>query len=100
MLEHLVDAGLMSQGTTAEELCSSETSWGPDYIGSDKKFCDMGTKKISPLCELEEVDGCIDFDQTGLSTKKRSTVARRTVRSHHKSYKTYTQYGKQGPSSV
>lgn len=100
MLERLVDAGLLSHGTTAEELCGSNTSWGPDYIGSDKKFCDMGTKKISPLCELEEVNGCVDFDETNLAIKKRSTVARRTVNSHHKSYKTYTKYGKKGSSGV
>lgn len=70
MLERLVIQAL-NAGVTAEELCGSETSWGPDYIGSDQKFCDMADKVVSPLCELEDVDGCIEFDDTDLSIKKK-----------------------------
>lgn len=80
----------LNAGVTAEELCGSETSWGPDYIGSDQKFCDMTDKAVSPLCELGDMDGCIEFDDTDLSIKKRSRIARRTVKSHHKSYKNVT----------
>ena len=89
MLERLV-VQASNAGVTAEELCGSETSWGPDYIGSDQKFCDMTDKVVSPLCEIEDVDGCVEFDDTDLSLKKRSSVARRAVKTHHKSYKTVT----------
>lgn len=65
-----------------------EISLGPNYIESNQKFCDMADKVVSPLCELKDVDGCIEFDDTDHSVKKRSLVARRTVKSHHKSYKT------------
>lgn len=77
----------MVNGMTADELCNSTTSWGPDFVGSDKKFCDMGTKEVAPLCEIDEVDGCVEFDETSLTISRRSTVARRTVKSKHKSYK-------------
>ncbi|KAM0717907.1 hypothetical protein Q7P37_006239 [Cladosporium fusiforme] len=94
IIERLITTALIN-GTTAEELCTSSTSWGPDYIGSDRKFCDMDQKELLPLCEIEEVEGCVDFDDTDLSIKKRSTVAgRRSVRSVHKSYKTITTHGK------
>jgi hypothetical protein len=89
MLERLVIQAL-NAGVTAEELCGSETSWGPDYIGSDQKFCDMTDKVVSSLCELEDVDGCVEFDDTDLSLKKRSSVARRAVKTQHKFYKTVT----------
>lgn len=85
-IEQLVVQALNS-GITAEELCGSETSWGPDYIGSDHKFCDMADKVVSPLCELENVEGCIEYDEANQSITKRASVARRSVKAHHKSYK-------------
>lgn len=63
---------------TAEHLCNSETSWGPDFVGTDGKFCDMATKTLIPLCSKEDVDGCVDLDQNGTVVTKRS-IARRTV---------------------
>lgn len=84
--EQLVIQALNS-GVTAEELCGSETSWGPDYIGSDHKFCDMTDKVVSPLCELENVEGCIEYDETSQSITKRSSIVRRSVKTHQKSYK-------------
>ena len=46
------------------------------------------------MCEIENVDGCVQFDDTDISLKKRSSVARRAVKSHHKSYKTVTKASK------
>lgn len=70
----------------AEIVCSSETSWGPDFVGSDGMFCDMGTKTLSPLCSTEEVDGCVNINTTDNTVSKVSSVAKRQV---EMSYKTY-----------
>ena len=53
---------------TAEELCNSETSWGPDFVGSDGKFCDMGSKTLSPLCDIENIEGCVVVAKNGTFT--------------------------------
>lgn len=50
---------------TAEEICNSETSWGPDFVGSDGQFCDMGTKTLSPLCSTSNVEGCVTVAGNG-----------------------------------
>ncbi|KAK3180621.1 hypothetical protein K4F52_008087 [Lecanicillium sp. MT-2017a] len=70
----------------AEIVCSSDTSWGPDFVGSDGMFCDMGTKTLSPLCSTEEVDGCVNINTTDNTVSKLSSVAKRQV---EMSYKTY-----------
>lgn len=76
---------------TAAELCNSNTSWGPDFVGSDGKFCDMGTKTVSPLCSVENVEGCVHVDhQSGTVTVKRS-IGRRDA-STEKSYKKVSQW--------
>ncbi|UNI23727.1 hypothetical protein JDV02_009529 [Purpureocillium takamizusanense] len=72
---------------TAEELCTSTTSYGPDFVGSDGKFCDMGTKTLSPLCSTENVPGCIDINNKSKTVTKRSFIARRAVDVNHKTYK-------------
>lgn len=77
---------------SAEELCSSETSWGPDFIGSDGYFCDMSSKTLTPLCSKQNVNGCINFDDDDKAISKRSSVAKRTVDSPHKSYGTVTRW--------
>jgi len=63
---------------TAANLCGSATSWGPDFVGSDKQFCDMGSKTLSPLCSEKDIDGCVNLDQAGAVITERS-VARRKV---------------------
>ncbi|KAI5247358.1 hypothetical protein E4T42_06012 [Aureobasidium subglaciale] len=65
-------------GHTAEHLCDSATSWGPDFVGADGQFCDMATKTLSPLCSKKDVDGCMDVSQDGTVVAKRS-IARRSV---------------------
>jgi hypothetical protein len=80
---------VVSQNITthrAKDLCDSETSYGPDFIGSDGYFCDMGAHKLTPLCSTENVDGCIDVDHAAKSITKRTTVARREVQLAHKTY--------------
>jgi hypothetical protein len=71
----------------AEDLCSSETSWGPDFIGTDGQFCDMGTKKLTPLCSTKDVDGCIMIDDDNKTITRRSRVAKREAHITHKTYK-------------
>lgn len=71
----------------AEDLCSSQMSWGPDFIGTDGQFCDMGTKKLTPLCSTKDVDGCIMIDDDNKTLTKRSRVAKREVNVTHKTYK-------------
>ncbi|KAJ4007426.1 hypothetical protein NW752_007593 [Fusarium irregulare] len=71
----------------AEDLCSSETSWGPDFIGTDGQFCDMGTKKLTPLCSTKDVDGCIMIDDDNKTLTRRSRVAKRETHIAHKTYK-------------
>lgn len=68
------------KGHTAADLCRSATSWGPDFVGSDKQFCDMGSKTLLPLCSEQNVDDCVDIDQAGAVVTKRS-IARRKVSS-------------------
>lgn len=71
----------------AEDLCSSETSWGPDFIGTDGQFCDMGTKKLTPLCSTQDVDGCIVVDDDEKTLTKRFRIAKRNEHITHKTYK-------------
>ena len=71
---------------TAESVCSSDTSYGPDFVGSDGMFCDMGTKTLTPLCLTEQVDGCLNVDSDGKLITKRSSVAKGLLETKRKSY--------------
>lgn len=71
---------------TAGNLCNSETSWGPDFVGSDGKLCDMASKTLTSLCSTEDVDGCVDLDDVEGTVTKRMTVARRSTHVPHKKY--------------
>lgn len=73
-------------GHTAASLCESETSWGPDFVGDDGMFCDMETHELHPLCKFQDVEGCVNIDEGERAIKKRSTVAKRSVETTHKSY--------------
>ncbi|CAE7195967.1 hypothetical protein CFE70_007679 [Pyrenophora teres f. teres 0-1] len=91
MTERLIMSNFTSQ--PAEELCSSATSWGPDFIGSDGKFCDMSSKTLIPLCSSEAIDGCIEVDENEGALVKRMSVARRSANILHKSYKSISKWG-------
>ena len=77
----------------AEQLCNSATSWGPDFIGSDGRFCDMNTKTLSPLCSSEDIEGCVEVDENEGTLMKRMNVARRSANVVHKSYKKISKWG-------
>ncbi|KFY35171.1 hypothetical protein V494_06143 [Pseudogymnoascus sp. VKM F-4513 (FW-928)] len=70
----------------AAELCNSATSWGPDFVGSDGKFCDMETHTLLPLCSTEDVEGCVNIDTTANAVTKRSVGPKRAVDHPHKEY--------------
>ncbi|KEQ78740.1 hypothetical protein M438DRAFT_340401 [Aureobasidium pullulans EXF-150] len=88
IINRLITSDISSQ--LAKELCYSNTSWGPDFIGADGYFCEMSKKKLLPLCSTEDVNGCIEYDATEKTILKRSTIARCEVKSVHKSYETIT----------
>lgn len=84
MANNLVVSNYTSQ--PAAELCNSDTSYGPDFIGSDGQFCDMGTKTLTPLCSSEDVEGCVEVDEAEGKLVKRMRVARRATNVVHKTY--------------
>lgn len=44
-------------------LCSSATSWGPDYANiADGLYCRMSDKSMFPICGATAVDSCFDLD--------------------------------------
>ncbi|CZT24342.1 uncharacterized protein RCC_10065 [Ramularia collo-cygni] len=85
LIETLIMSDIRNQ--TAEWLCSQAHTWGPDFVGVDGKFCDMGIKQLSPLCSTEDIEGCVDIAENGKAVLKRSNVARREVHTIHKTYK-------------
>lgn len=73
---------------SAKELCSSPTSWGPDFIDPHGWYCDMESKTLHALCSVKKVAGCVDVD--GKALKKRGTHGKREARL--KTYKTVTHW--------
>ena len=93
MTDNLIMSNFTSQ--PAEQLCSSETSWGPDFIGPDGNFCDMEKKELTPLCTVSDVEGCVEVDEDAGHVIKRRTVARRSANVIHKSYGKISKWGGQ-----
>jgi hypothetical protein len=93
MADNLIMSNFTSQ--PAEQLCSSETSWGPDFIGPDGNFCDMEKKELTPLCAVSDVEGCVEVDEDAGHVVKRRTVARRSANVVHKSYGKISKWGGQ-----
>ena len=61
MANHLITSN--DTLTSAVELCESITSRGPDHLSFfERKFCDMTTKKLFPLCEARNFNGTACFD--------------------------------------
>ncbi|KAB5576372.1 hypothetical protein GE09DRAFT_1266116 [Coniochaeta sp. 2T2.1] len=86
-MEEVLIVSNLSTRHTAESLCSSATSWGPDFVGIDGKFCDMATKTLSPLCSTANLDGCVNVDSGGKTVlTKRTAGPKRAVDVRHKSY--------------
>ena len=57
---------------SAQALCESDTSHGPDFVShSEGLFCDMGTKRVWPICRTTEVEvGCYDWGSHSLVTRE------------------------------
>lgn len=91
MQDQLIMSNYTSQ--PAEELCTSETSWGPDFIGLDGNFCDMDAKTLMPLCSSQDVHGCVEVDENEGTLVKRMNAARRSADVVHKSYKKISKWG-------
>jgi hypothetical protein len=70
----------------AGDLCSSETSWGPDFIGTDGQLCDMEAKTLTPLCTTKNVEGCIVINDDKKTLTRRTQVAKREAHVSHKTY--------------
>ena len=65
--EQLIESS--STGHSAQELCGSETSRGPDFVSLEEGlYCDMMNKQLSPLCSATIVEGCYDRDAHALVT--------------------------------
>lgn len=93
-IQEVADRLVISSRTDerAQELCESETSYGPDFVGSDGMYCDMETKTMSPLCSFQKVDGCFEVDEEKKTLTKTSNIARREVNSVHKTYKVFSKW--------
>ncbi|KAF2010488.1 hypothetical protein BU24DRAFT_399872 [Aaosphaeria arxii CBS 175.79] len=84
MTDRLLVSSFPSDNATM--LCQSETSYGPDAIGSDGYYCNMATRELFPLCEMHNVEGCINIDKDNKVVTKRSLVAKRSTDLHYRSY--------------
>ncbi|KAI9150772.1 hypothetical protein HJFPF1_10549 [Paramyrothecium foliicola] len=56
----------------AENLCNSDNSWGPDFVGTDGYFCDMGSKTLTPLSPTDIIEGCVTIDGETKRVEKRT----------------------------
>lgn len=91
MTEQLIISNYTSH--TAAHLCNSATSWGPDFVGVDGMFCDMGSKIMTPLCAAKDVEGCVMVDEQAVTLTRRVSVAKRAANVAHKSYKKIQHWG-------
>ncbi|KAK0128776.1 hypothetical protein ONS95_000727 [Cadophora gregata] len=76
----------------AMELCNTENSWGPDFVGSDGYFCDMGTHTALPLCSTKDIDGCVNVEDENKAVVKRSIGPKRAVNEAFKQYTKITNW--------
>lgn len=52
---------------SAQQLCESETSAGPDFVNSGEMFCDMKTKTAYPLCNNSNNEAVYPHTNTTLT---------------------------------
>ncbi|KAM0424810.1 hypothetical protein ACHAPT_009866 [Fusarium lateritium] len=68
------------EGFSAQFLCESSTSVGPDLVNlKEGLFCDMGDKQLYPLCSAQLRDDCFDFDSKTLRPKALRLASNETV---------------------
>ena len=67
MSSHII--GSQDTSHSALKLCSSDTSYSPDFVSfSEGIFCDMGTKTPWPLCSSSVTDDCYHWENHTLIT--------------------------------
>ena len=60
------------EGQSAQELCDSATSRGPDFVSLDEgKYCDMSEKKVYKLCSGRYTRNCFSLDRDGKRLRRR-----------------------------
>jgi len=87
-VDHLTVSDHASHERSAEKLCESETSWGPDFVSlRGRKMCDMCTRVVYDLCDETEDgrNGGIKDECFSLST--RSLRSKMVKRGEEKSYR-------------
>ncbi|KXT13395.1 hypothetical protein AC579_9074 [Pseudocercospora musae] len=71
---------------SAQDLCNSDTSYGPDLIEGEGNFCPIETKTLTAVCNGNHFEQCVDFDPDTSESNMRSSVARRSTSVVHKPY--------------
>ena len=63
-----------SKSHSAQRLCESESSMGPDFVHEDEGlFCEMGTKTLYKFCTEDNKTSCFDTDShTLVGTNQRA----------------------------
>ncbi|KAL8654167.1 MAG: hypothetical protein Q9226_003532 [Calogaya cf. arnoldii] len=60
------------EGQSAQELCDSAKSRGPDFVSlAEGKYCDMSEKKVYKLCADRYSRDCFSLDQDGRRLRRR-----------------------------
>ena len=63
------------KGQSAQELCDSRNSRGPDFVSLDEgKYCDMSEKKVYRLCSGRYSRDCFSLDQDNKRLRRRGDV--------------------------
>ncbi|KAL8711714.1 MAG: hypothetical protein Q9220_003885 [cf. Caloplaca sp. 1 TL-2023] len=60
------------EGQSAQELCDSDKSRGPDFVSmAEGKYCDMSEKKVYKFCSDHTRRECFSLDEGGKRLKRR-----------------------------
>ncbi|KAL8928980.1 MAG: hypothetical protein Q9208_001423 [Pyrenodesmia sp. 3 TL-2023] len=63
------------EGQSAQELCDSDKSRGPDFVSmAEGKYCDMSEKKTYQLCSGSTRRECFSLDQENKRLRRRGGV--------------------------
>ena len=79
---------------SAQEVCGSSTSKGPDFVSLQDGFhCDMTTRELTPICSEQVGVNCFDTEvsQMRASGSMRGATRARSVR--HKQYHSIHRWG-------
>ena len=83
------------KGQSAQELCDSRNSRGPDFVSLDEgKYCDMSEKKVYRLCSGRYSRDCFSLDQDNKRLGRRDGTLERGDAIHRE----YGQVDQWGPS--